>query len=243
MSLPLRAENNPKFYSRFKWLGLGAIAFMFYCLYDGYINYPAQMVRGKALVTLAQENLPNDKWEDVRRAHGPDDAYQIIKKQIPDYPNLKEAWETKAAAEGWPKIPPKKLRTDGDILGQYVMAAIALAGGIWFITTVLRTNGRWFELNENGITSRWGESFSLDQVTAIDKKQWRDKGIARVRYKTPSGRQKTFVVDNYKYHKKTTDEILRQIEIGAGYDKIVNGKPEPELELSAAIEDSPSDGV
>jgi hypothetical protein len=242
VSLPLRAENNPKFYSRFKWLGLGAIAFMFYCLYDGYINYPAQMERGEALFAIAEEVLPNEKKQEIAQAgHGKPDAYLLIKKQMPDYPELKEAWETKAAAEGWPKIPPKKLRTEGDILGQYVMAAIALAGGIWFITTVLRTNGRWFELNENGITSRWGESFSLDQVTAIDKKQWRDKGIARVRYTTPSGRQKTFVVDNYKYHKRTTDEILRQIEIGAGYDKIVNGKPEPDL--TAAIEDSPSDGV
>ena len=238
MSLPLRAENNPKFYSRFKWLGLGAIAFMLYCLYDGYINYPAQMERGEALFAIAEEVLPNEKKQEIASAgHGRTDAYLLIKKQMPDYPALKEAWETKAAAEGWPAIPPKKLRTEGDILGQYVMAAIALAGGVWFFTTVLRTYGRWFELIENGITSRWGESFSLDQVTAIDKKQWRDKGIARVRYKTSGGRQKTFVVDNYKYHKKTTDEILRQIEVGAGYDKIVNGKPEPEA--TSAVIDSP----
>lgn len=242
MSLPLRAENNPKFYSRFKWLGLGAIAFMFYCLYDGYINYPAQKERGEALIAVAEEVLSDEKKREISQAgHGPHDAYLLIKKQMPDYPELKEAWESKASAEGWPKIPPKKLRTDGDILGQYVMAAIALLGGIWFLTTVVRTSGRWFELNENGITSRWGESFSLDQVTAIDKKQWRDKGIARVRYKTPRGRQRTFVVDNYKYHKKTTDEIMRQIELGAGYDKIVNGRPEEEA--SAPLVESPSDAV
>ncbi len=242
MSLPLRAENNPKFYSRFKWLGLGAIAFMLYCLYDGYVNYPAQMERGQALIEIAEDVLPEEKKREISQAgHGPHDAYLLIKKQMPDYPDLKEAWESKASAEGWPTIPPKKLRTEGDILGQYVMAGIALLGGIWFLTTVLRTSGRWFELNENGITSRWGESFSLDQVTAIDKKQWRDKGIARVRYTTPRGRQRTFVVDNYKYHKKTTDEIMRQIELGAGYDKIVNGRPEEET--GALLVESPSDAI
>lgn len=240
MSLPLRAENNPKFYSRFKWLGLGAIAFMFYCLYDGYVNYPAQQERGVALMKLAEDTLPGDKLEEIAHAgHGPHDGYLLIKKQMPDFPELKEAWESKASAEGWPAVPPKKLRTDGDILGQYVMAGIALLGGVWFLTTVLRTNGRWFELNENGVTSRWGESFSLNQVTAIDKKQWRDKGIARVRYQTPSGRVKTFVVDNYKYHKKTTDEILRRIELGAGVEKITGGRPEPEP--SEEVEPAPAD--
>ncbi|TWT96112.1 hypothetical protein Pla108_31940 [Botrimarina colliarenosi] len=242
MSLPLRAENNPKFYSRFKWLGLGAIAFMFYCLYDGYINYPDQQVRGVALMELAEEILPNDKKKEIAQAgHGAHDAYQLIKKQLPDFPELKEAWEAKATAEGWLLAPPAKLRTEGDILGQYVMAGFAGLGGLWFLFTVWRTNGRWFELNENGITSRWGESFSLDQVTAIDKKQWRDKGIARLRYQGANGRQRTFVIDNYKYHKKTTDRIFYLIEQHVGVDKIVGGKPEVDSDAAPTPDMTPVD--
>lgn len=241
-SLPLRTENNPKFYSRFKWLGLGALAFMAYCLYDGYINWADQQVRGEALIQLAEEELPQDKLEELAYAgHGAHDLYLKLKKRLPDFPELTESWETKAAAEGWPTEPPAKLRTDGDILGQYVMAGLAALAGIWFLLTVARTNGRWFELNENGITSRWGQSFSLDQVTAIDKKQWRDKGIARVRYKNAAGRQKTFVVDDYKYHKKTTDRILWQIEQAVGFDKIVSGKPGPDPDAEPVATAAPAE--
>ncbi|MEO0529259.1 MAG: hypothetical protein AAF266_01650 [Planctomycetota bacterium] len=228
-SLPLRAENNPKFYSRFKWLGLGAIAFMLYCIYDGAVTYPNQQVRAEALIELAEEQLPQEKKEELAHAgHGRKDMYLKLKTQVPDFPELKAAYESKAESEGWPTTPPAKLREEGDILGQYVMAGLSALGAVWFLTTVLRTNGRWFELNEEGITSRWGQSFSPKQVTAIDKKQWRDKGIARVRYKDANGRSKTFVVDNYKYHKKTTDRILYEIEQQAGLDKIKGGKPEPD---------------
>lgn len=226
-SLPLRAENNPKFYSRFKWLGLGAIGFMLYCLYDGGVNYPNQQVRAEALIELAEEQLPAEKKEELAHAgHGKKDMYVKLKKQVPDFPELKAAYESKAEAEGWPADPPAKLREEGDILGQYVMAGLAALGAVWFLLTVFRTSGRWFELNEGGVTSRWGETFTLDQVTAIDKKQWRDKGIARLRYKDAKGRAKTFVVDNYKYHKKTTDRIMYQIEQHVGLEKIAGSKPD-----------------
>lgn len=240
-SLPLRAENNAKFYSRFKWLGLGALAFMAYCLYDGYINWADQQVRGEALIQLAEEELPREKLEELAHAgHGAHDFYLKLKKQLPDFPGLTEAWETKAVAEGWATEPPAKLRTDGDILGQYVMAGLSALAGLWFLLTVARTTGRWFELNENGIASRWGESFALDQITEIEKKQWRDKGIARLRYKTAGGRQKTFVVDDYKYHKKTTDRILWQIENTVGFDKISGGKPGPDPDAPPPVAVQPS---
>jgi len=226
-TLPLRAENNPKFYGRFKWLGLGALAFMVYCLYDGYVNWPAQQARGVALMELAEEELPREKLEELAHAgHGAHDSYLKLKKQLPDYPELQEAYQSKAEAEGWDPAPPAKLRTDGDIYGQYVMAGLAGLAGVWFLTTVVRTSGRWFELNDSGVTSRWGETFTLDQITAIDKKQWRDKGIARLRYQDAKGRPRTFVVDDYKYHKRTADRILYEIEQRVGAEKITNGRPE-----------------
>lgn len=229
VTLPLRAENNPKFYGRFKWLGLLALGFMVYCLYDGFVNWPDQQVRGEALIELAEERLSKSELEELMGGgHGRPGYYQHLVASLPDHPEFDAAWKEKAAAEAWPDVPPAKLRTDGSIVNQHIMAALSLLGAIYFFTTVWRTNGRWFQLDENGITSRWGESFSLDQVTAIEKKQWRDKGIARLRYKDERGRDKTFVVDDYKYHRKTTDRILWYIENAVGFDKIVGGKPGPD---------------
>ncbi len=229
VTLPLRAENNPKFYSRFLWLGLAALGFMAYCLYDGFVNYPDQKVRGEALLTVAEETIPVDKREELMHGgHGMGGYYTHLVESLPDYPEFQSAWESRATAEGWSMTPPAKLRTDGAILNQHIMAVIAALGAAHFLFTVYRTRGRWFELGESGITSRWGESFSLDQVTEIDKKQWRDKGIARLRYKDSKGRQRTFVVDDYKYHRKTTDRILWHIENVVGFDKIVSGKPGPD---------------
>ena len=236
-ALPLRADNNPKFYSRFKWLGLAAVGFTLYCLYDGYINYPEQQMRGEAYLEVVEETLDKSAiLEAQAEAHGGHDVYLKLRKLMATNDELAAAWAEKATAEGWPAAPPEKLRMEGDILGQYVMAVIAALGAIYFLTTVLRTNGRWIQLGEEGVSTSWGETFSLNQVTAIDKKQWRDKGIARVRYTGDNGRRKTFVVDDYKYHRKTTAEILRQIELMAGHDKITNGRPEPDPAAQPAEE-------
>ncbi|QDT68052.1 hypothetical protein MalM25_09640 [Planctomycetes bacterium MalM25] len=249
VTLPLRAENNPKFYSRFKWLGLAALGFMAYCLYDGLVTWPDQMERGQTLYTMAEETLSESDKDEITRVvhekklHGHGGFYQILRTNLSDYPELETAWKEKAAEAGWDEAPPAKLRAQGDIYGQYIMAGISLLGAIYFLTTVLRTNGRWFELNENGVDSRWGESFSLDQVTAIEKKQWRDKGIARVRYKDEGGRARTFVVDNYKYHRKTTDRILWRIENAVGIDKIVGGKPGPDPDAAPQAAPAPAEAA
>lgn len=225
--LPLRAENNPKFYRRFVWLGVGALGFMVWCLYDARVTYPAQKLRSEGLLKVAEETLAKTQLEELTgNAHGLADVYQRVLKRYADLPGLKEAYEAKAAEEGWPATPYKKLRGDGDILGNYIMAVAAGLAGVWFLFTVWRVTGRWFELGADGITTRWGERFTLDRVTTIDKKLWRDKGIAKLRYKDEAGRQRTFVVDNYKYIKKDTDRALYLIEQAVGLDKIVNGKPD-----------------
>lgn len=222
----LRAENNPKFYSRFKWLGLGAFAFMLYCLYDGYINYPDQQVRGEALMAVAETSLSEERIREASEgAHGAGEVYQRVVDLMADEEALAAAWEAKAAENDWAAEPPEKLRTDGDIVGQYIMAGIAVIAGVWMLTTVWLASGRWIELADDVVNTSWGQSFPVASVTQIDKRQWRDKGIARVRYKH-DGRAGKFVVDDYKYHRKTTDEILRRIEQMATGAEITGGPPE-----------------
>ena len=70
------------------------------------------------------------------------------------------------------------------------------------------------------------DSVELDRIVSIDKKQWKDKGIAKITYED-GGRNRRFVLDNYKFDRHPTTEILRQIEANVGPDKIVGGPPEP----------------
>ncbi|MEQ8848442.1 hypothetical protein [Botrimarina sp.] len=239
-TLPLRAENNPKFYSRFKWLGLGALAFMAYSVYDGFIRYPAQMERSEAFYELVDSKLSDEQKADVRQqVHGRAEEYQAFLQLYKKSDELQAAWAETAQAETLPPEPFSKLRTQADIYSNYIFAALGLVAGVWFLTTVARTNGRWIELNGDGITSRWGESFSLDQVAAIEKKQWRDKGIAYLRYRDAKGRSRRFLIDNYKYHRPTTERILYEVEQRVGTEKIQNGYPEvdpdaPPVEAEAA---------
>ena len=234
-TLPLRAENNAKFYGRFKWLALFAFGFGGYSLYDAAVAYPDQMARSEAFLEVAHDELPRDVFEELELgSKGHDDLYKKVKKRMADFPDFQETWEARATAEGWPPEPYEKLRGMGDIYYNYVMAGICSLGGAWLVLTLLRTSGRWFELNEQGVDSRWGESFSLDQITAIDKRQWRDKGIARLRYTDSNGRSRTFVVDNYKYHRKTTNRIMYRIENEIGLDKITGGRPDADPDAPPA---------
>lgn len=228
-TLPLRAENNPKFYSRFKWLGLGALAFMAYSLYDGFISYPQQMERSEAFFEVVDNRLSEaDKQAIQEKAeiHGRGDLYQAYLQVHKKSEELQAEWAAVAEEKGLPPEPYSKLRTQADIYSNYIFAVLGLVAGVWFLTTVARTTGRWIELNGDEMTSRWGESFSLDQVTAIEKRQWRDKGIAYLRYKDANGRSRRFLIDNYKYHRPTIDRMLYEIEQRVGVDKIQNGYPE-----------------
>jgi len=135
-------------------------------------------------------------------------------------------WREFAREKGWPIKHPGELKDDADIIVQYVMAGMAATIGLGFFVPVLISRGKWIEVSESQLTSSWGQSFELDRVVSIDKKQWKDKGIAKITYKD-GDRNRRFVLDNFKFDRHPTTEILRQIEANVGPDKIVGGPPEP----------------
>ncbi|TWT90158.1 hypothetical protein Mal64_05420 [Pseudobythopirellula maris] len=248
MEFPIRANNNPKFYRRFLYMGLGALAFMLYCLYDGAISYPSQQVRGEALMELSDGLVSDEDIEKLsaipEEVHGEAAHYLLLAKLYAKGSNeaFNAAWEAEAEANGWPTEPPAKLRTVNDILQQYLMAILTFIAGAWMLITVWRSNGRWIEATESGVETSWGESMPYDAVTEIVKKQWRDKGIAKVKYQA-SGRRRTFVVDDYKYDRGATDRILYVIEQRAGQDKISGGPPELDPDAPVAQEAQPEELV
>jgi hypothetical protein len=76
------------------------------------------------------------------------------------------------------------------------------------------------------LTSSWGQGFDCDEIVSIDKKRWRDKGIARINYEQ-GGRRRRFVVDDFKFARDATDAILYELEAQIELDRIIGGLPEP----------------
>jgi hypothetical protein len=197
--MPIRADNDPKFTRRFLFMGIAAIGFALWCLYDGTIKYPREQERALA-------------WE----------------KDFSDKPT--EHWIAFAEERGWSTSLPHQSKSEEDynasIVGQYVMGGVSGLLGIWLISIPLRARGRWIESTGTGITSSWGQSLNYSDIVNLEKRQWRKKGIAKVTY-MEDGRKRKFVIDDYKFDRHKTDEILYELEQNIDPDKITGGPPDP----------------
>ncbi len=144
-----------------------------------------------------------------------------------------EEWTEYAAKRGWQPYDPGEPKTEAEIAVQFYMLAIAGGIGLLVLIHVLRCKGRWIEMDETGLRSSRGHQLAFDQITAIDKKKWDNKGIAKLHYQE-NGRKNILVLDDFIYDRPTTDDILRQVEQRVGHEKIINGKPEPPLKPKTA---------
>jgi hypothetical protein len=200
--MTIRAENDPKYSRRFLFMGIGAIAFGLWFLYDGAVTYPNQRERALAYHQLESESQGIDPVE------------------------FRDKWHEMAKSNGWPTSYPGEAKTEGDITMQFVMAGMAGIGALVLLSIPLRARGRWIEATDAGITSSWGQSFNFDQVAEVNKRQWRSKGIAKVIY-LDGGRKRRFVIDDYKFGRDATDAILYELEQRIDPTMITNGPPEP----------------
>jgi hypothetical protein len=197
--MAIRAENDPKFSRRFLYMGIAAIGFSLWSLYDGTVAYPHKQERALAFEQLYSEGK-TDQWEAFATERG-------WSTSIPEESKSEEDYKT-------------------SIVLQYSMFIVAGLIGIWLISIPLRARGRWIEGTGSGITSSWGQSFNYDQVENLEKRQWRKKGIARVTY-IEDGRRRRFVIDDYKFDRYKTDAILYELEQNIDPERITGGPPDP----------------
>ena len=135
-------------------------------------------------------------------------------------------WDQYAAERGWPTEYPGEPKSEADIKMQYVMVAVAGLIGALVLLNVWLSRGRWIEADDEGLNSSWGERVPYSSIVSLDKKIWRSKGIARVKY-NDGARVRRFVIDDYKFLREPTDNILYELEERIEPDKIVGGPPEP----------------
>ena len=151
----------------------------------------------------------------------------------------KEEWKALAAERGWHPGNPGEPKSEADIMGQFVMAGVTGTLGLGFLIVVLRARGRWIEATDSGIRSSWGQELSFDQIVSINKRKWENKGIAKIRYKE-NGRTRRFTVDDFKFVREPTDEILRIVESRLDEDQIVGGPPEAAYDVDPESEQEAS---
>ena len=207
----LRTEINPRFLLRMGIVSLFCLGMAAYCYYDGKYAYPTQRERSLAYLDFKEKN------PDI----GEKDLYDL--------------WKVEAAEKGWdPGVAGKEKTPYGVPKEEYMFAQQFYMGGftgllgLFFLAKLIRNYGRWIEADENGLRSSENREVKYDQITALNKKKWDNKGIAKVLYEV-DGKKSKIILDDCNYVRDTTNAILRRVETAIGHDKIINGKPEPPL--------------
>ena len=78
---------------------------------------------------------------------------------------------------------------------------------IYWVTQKSRT----LRIDGEAVYTPAGSRVPFDSIVGIGKKRWESKGLATVRYQE-EGRQRQFVVDDYKFETEPTHQILEEIE-------------------------------
>lgn len=173
-------------------------------VYDGSITYPNQRERALKFREIKYVD-PNS--EELR-------------------PDWRDEWNAVAAERGWPTEDPGAPKKEAEITTQFILGGVTGVIAIPFTFFFLRNRNRWIEADDQGLRTSWGRQCKFSDITALDKKKWKYKGIAKVRYKS-NGRGGQIVLDDWKYTTDPTVEILRRVESHIDHALIVNGRPEP----------------
>ena len=196
--MPQRAIIRGSYVARLALVGTACVGFTMWCLFDGLVAYPQQ--RERALI------------------------YQDLKTG--DKAEWRQEWNDIAEKEGWSNINPGEPKKEADFTVQFIMASAAGSLALVFLTLALMNRGRWIEFDDTEISTSWGYRCPFDSIFELDKKKWRTKGIAVVRYEQ-DGRKRRIVLDDCKYDIEGTETLLREVESRLRDDQIVGGPPEP----------------
>ena len=205
----LRAEVNSNFKYKFLLIGLIALAVGLYHFYDPIFKYPKMRPASEAYVALQQKLEGNDG-------------------------ELQRQWDAMAESNGWPKgIPkyaPKELTTN-TIYSYFIGVLFTFIAGIPCLITFLRCLGQWIGVEGDGLVNGKGQKVAFADINKIDKTRWEKKGIAKLVY-SEGGSEKTFVIDDLKFDRETTDKIMELVEEKVGVDKIEGGSSEAEYRIA-----------
>ena len=208
--MTIRANFANRYLMRYMMFAIVCGGFALYCLYDGLVVYPKKL----------EQSIEFEKLSDLE----PNEA--------------RAQWLVIAEQKGWSANEPKSIGVAKyDLVMQFVFLGISLAAGIPFLVLFLRSRGSWMETTENGIATSRGQQMEFDQIEVLNKRKWADKGIAKIVY-SADGKKQRMVLDDCKFEREPTEQLLRLVESKIDADQITNGAPEPPLDEEQAAASS-----
>ena len=204
-----RANISPGFRWRLLVVALACLLYAGWSAYDGFVAYP-RINETAGIFEKYKLDFP-ETWNK-------------------DSEDFRNTWKNYAREHGYPENDKEagQHKDDLSMIAQYVQLAITLPIGLIFAYGFLGTMGRWIESDESGIATVRRERVPYDSIKRLDKRRWEKKGIAVVTYDA-GGSDKRLVIDDWKYDRVPTDQILRDVEAHIDRELIVGGDPEPEL--------------
>ena len=201
-----RAETEKFFWLKFLVIGLGTFGYGAWASWDAFVAGPHRLEMSE----LWEPILNSDLSEEAR-----DDK-----------------WKAVATEHGWPTKRPKKEYNVKDSK-EFIWFNYGLMGVCWVIALpclfwCLTTRGSWIEATGDGLRNSAGQQLKLDQITKVDKAKWDKKGITILHYNGDQG-MSTFLIDDLKYERAATDEIMAWIENNIDPKLVVNGRLESQI--------------
>ncbi len=120
-------------------------------------------------------------------------------------------WPAYAASQGWSEEKPHKRFKDDDIMMQIALSIALSILGVIALAYWNTQKGRVLRSDEEAVYAPDGTRVPFGSISGLGKKKWEDKGLATVRYEI-AGRKGQFVLDDYKYDRDPTHQILAEIE-------------------------------
>jgi hypothetical protein len=183
--MTVRADYEEGFFRKFLLIALVCFAYSIWCLYDGWIAYPAKLQRAEVYHT----------------------------EMAPLGEERSKAWIERTEKEGWPQdIPKEPAKIENDIVWQYIQIGICLLVGVPLLLKYLMARGSYIEADGQSIRPSWrSQPVPLDAITKIDKSRWKKKGIAKLFYQV-DGQTYSFVMDDFKFARQPMSEIMSLAE-------------------------------
>lgn len=192
--MPAEARVTPIWKKQKLFVALFLFAFAGYFFWDGAVGYPRADARYR-------------EWKSYR-----------------DSGRLAE-WPAYAAQKGWKAdewqkwlddphqkgvVPPER-HGRGKIMEQFVCGGIVSILALITYAYWLSQKGRSVRTDEESVFTPTGARIPFQSITGLGKKKWESKGLATVRYEM-DGRRGEFILDDYKYDRDATHQILAEIE-------------------------------
>ena len=148
-------------------------------LYDGYILWPDE----------AQRHVEYLEIKDTLIEAG--DA--VDEKST----SVRLAWERHAREMDYRRNIPKE-RMDDDIREQRVIGWVMIIGALLYGVWIAWNHTRQVSAEGDIVIGASGERVDINSIAAIDRKKWKDKGIAYGIYEE-GGKQRRLCLDEHKF--------------------------------------------